>query len=125
DRHGPLHSRAVYGRNDALLGCYLYYGRPRGVGYVLQLLTRPDALDPVLDSLLEDAYRRGCVAVRGRVQARHLDALLRRQCVLFRRSSSTAHSADAELMAAIRAGDALTIGLAGEAWSRLIGDTFN
>jgi len=62
--------------------------------------------------------------VRGRSQARQLDALQRRHCLFFHRSATVVHSHDAELVAAIRGGEALVTGLSGDAWTRLIGDTF-
>jgi len=53
-----------------------------------------------------------------------LDALQRRHCLFFHRSATVVHSHDAELVAAIRGGEALVTGLSGDAWTRLIGDTF-
>jgi hypothetical protein len=124
ERHGPMIARAVLGKDDRPLGCYVYYGRRGGVAFVLQMFSRPETVEPVLDNLLAHAAAQGCVAVRGRTQARLLDALQRRDCVFFRHNATVAHSANAELMAAIRAGDALITGLAGDGWTRLVGDTF-
>ncbi len=53
-----------------------------------------------------------------------MNALLRHGSMFFHRSSTIVHSADAELLHAIDSGDALVTGLAGEAWTRLIGDRF-
>jgi hypothetical protein len=64
------------------------------------------------------------VAVRGRSQPHLLDALLRRRCVMLHRASTMVLTSDPELLQAVRAGDALLTGLAGESWSRLIGGTF-
>jgi len=124
NRHGPMVRRVVHGKDGRALGCYIYYGRRGGVAWVLQLLARPDAIGPVLDQLLVNALARGCVGVRGRSQARLLDALQRRHCLFFHRSATVVHSHDAELVAAVRAGEALVTGLTGDAWTRLIGDTF-
>jgi hypothetical protein len=124
NRHGPMVRRIVHGKDGRALGCYIYYGRRGGVAWVLQLLARPDTIGPVLDNLLANALERGCVGVRGRSQARLLDALQRRHCLFFHRSATVVHSHDAELVAAIRAGEALVTGLAGDAWTRLVGDTF-
>jgi hypothetical protein len=124
NRHGPMVRRIVRGKDGGLLGCYIYYGRRGGVAWVLQLLARPDAIGPVLDNLLASALARGCVGVRGRSQARLLDALQRRQCMFFHRSATVVHSHDADLIAAVRGGEALVTGLAGDAWTRVIGDTF-
>ena len=124
NRHGPMVRRIVRGKDGRALGCYIYYGRRGGVAWVLQFLARPDAIGPALDHLFADAFARGCVAVRGRSQARLLDALQRRHCLFFHRSATVVHSHDAELVAAIRSGEALVTGLSGDAWTRLIGDTF-
>jgi hypothetical protein len=124
NRHGPITRRIVRGKDGRPLGCYIYYGRRGGVAWVLQLLARPDAIEPVLDNLLAGAFALGCVAVRGRTQARLLDPLQRRHCVFLHRSATVVHSHDAELVAAIRGGEALVTGLTADAWTRLIGDTF-
>ncbi|HML14235.1 MAG TPA: hypothetical protein VK456_13080 [Xanthobacteraceae bacterium] len=124
NRHGPMIRRIVRGKDGRPLGCYVYYARRGGVAWVLQLLARPDAIAPVLDNLFASTFALGCVAVRGRSQARLLDALQRRHCLFFHRSATVVHSHDAELVAAIRGGDALVTGLTGDAWTRLIGDTF-
>lgn len=123
-RHGTLYRRIVYGRNKAPVGCYLYYCRPGGIGFALQILSLPDSVDAVLSSLLAHAQALGAVALRGRTQPNLLDSLLRHDCLLFQRSSTTVYSKDADLIAAIRSGDAFIVGLAGEAWTRLIGENF-
>ena len=123
-QRGPVCRRMVYGKNHAPIGCYVYYGRPHGIAWVLQILARPECIDAVLDSLLTNAFRNGSVAVRGRTHPRLMNALLRHGSMFFHRSSTIVHSADAELLHAIHSGDALVTGLAGEAWTRLIGDRF-
>jgi hypothetical protein len=124
ERHGPAVRRIVRDKAGAPLGCYIYYGRRGGIARVLQVLARPDAVEPVLDTLLADALARGCVAVRGRTRARLLDALQRRQCLFFQHNATVVHSGNADLVAAIRGGDGLVTGLSGDAWTRLIGDAF-
>jgi hypothetical protein len=121
---GTLHRRAVHDRKGRPVGCYVYHGRPNQIAWTLLVLARPDAVGPVLDSLLVHAAANGAVAVKGRTQLRLLDPLLKRNAFFFRRHSAVAHSRDRELLAAIRAGDALTSGLAAESWTRLIGDSF-
>jgi hypothetical protein len=123
-RHGTFHRRMVYGRNKAPVGCYLYYGQPRRIAWVLQILALPEAVDAVVVSLLNHAERQGSVAVRGRTQPHLLEPLLRNRCVFFQRSSTTVYSSNADLLSAIRTGDAFIIGLAGEGWTRLIGEKF-
>ena len=124
NHHGQLFRRMVYGRKDAPVGCYLSYGRPGHIAWVLQVLALPEAVEAVFVSLLAHAERQGCVAVRGRTQPQLLDTLLRHRCALFQRSATTVYSANADLLGAIGSGDAFIIGLAGEGWTRLIGETF-
>jgi len=124
ERHGPMVRRIVRDRNGGLLGCYVYYGRRGGVAWVLQVLAPPDGIEPVLDNLFANAFRLGCVGIRGRTRARLLDGLQRRHCLFGTHTSTVVHCANAELMAAIRAGDGLVTGLSGDGWTRLIGDTF-
>lgn len=123
-RHGELFRRMVYGRGGKPVGCYLYYGRPRQIAFVLQILALPEATEAVVASLLGHAAQQGCVAVRGRTQPHLLDALLHHRCLFFQRSSTTVYTGNAELLGAIRSGDAFIIGLAGESWTRLIGEKF-
>lgn len=125
-RHGTLVCCAVYGKAASPLGCYLYYGRPHGVAYVLQVMASPDAAGIVLDSLLEHAYQDRCVAVRGRAHSRYIDELFSRDCIFFNRGSVVVHSRNADVIEAARSGDALMTGLAGEAWTRIAGgDVFS
>jgi hypothetical protein len=123
-RRGPICRRMVYGKNNVPIGCYVYYGRPHGVAWVLQILAQPECTEAVLDSLLTHAFRNGSVAVRGRTHPRLMNPLMRRGSMFFHRSSTVVHSADDELLRAVHSGDALVTGLAGEGWTRLIGDSF-
>ena len=119
-----LIGRVVYGKNRTPLGCYLYYGRPGGVAWVLQIFSGRENSDTVVKGLLADVNDSGCAAVRGRVQPDLLDALPQNGCIFKHVGSLTMHSRNAELLAAIRAGDALVTGLAGESWTRLIRGIF-
>ncbi|MFV2091896.1 MAG: hypothetical protein ACC634_02315, partial [Hyphomicrobiales bacterium] len=66
ERHGEIVKRMVYARSGAPLGFYIYYKRPRDIGWVLQIMARADAAQGVVDSLLDHAWRHGCVALRRR-----------------------------------------------------------
>ena len=116
---GDLIGRIVCGKNRAPLGCYLYYGRPGGIALVLQIFSGRGDADTVIKGLLADVNDLGCVVVRGRSQPDLHDALLQNGCIFKRAPSVTMHSRNAGLLAAIRAGDALVTGLAGESWARL------
>jgi hypothetical protein len=123
-RHGKLFRRTVYGKGDRLLGCYVYYVRPGGIAWVLQVFAHPDSRDAVVDSLLAHASAQGAIAVRGRAQPEMSDAFLRHHSVFLHRSSTVIHSRSPEVMNTIRLGDALLVGLTGEAWTQLIGGIF-
>ncbi|MBX6424391.1 MAG: hypothetical protein IRZ09_00470 [Variibacter sp.] len=124
EQHGPAVRRIVRGRGGRLLGCYIYFGRPRDIAWVLQILARPGAAGPVIDDLFAHAAQQGSVAVRGRAQPDLLDALLRRKCLMLHRASTVVHARDPDLLQAVRSGEALLNGLAGESWTRLIGGSF-
>ena len=124
DRHGELFRRMVYGKNREPIGCYLYYARPHGVAWVLQMLARPKAADAVVESLFAHAAGQRSVAIRGRAQPEFLDGLMRRSCAFFHRSSMVVAARRNELVETVRGGHALISGLAGEGWTQLIGGTF-
>jgi hypothetical protein len=124
ERFGPIHRRIVYGRNGAPVGCYLYHAQSGGVGRVLQLLARPEAVGIALDSLLHHAAELGCVGVRGRTEFDTLDPLIVRGCVLFHVSAMMVHARDKSLLAEVRNARSMLTGLAGESWTRLIGGKF-
>ena len=124
ERFGPIHRRVVYDRNGAPVGCYLYHGQSGGIGRVLQLLARPEAMGIALDSLLSHASELGCVGVRGRTEFDTLDPLIVRGCVLFHVSAMMVHARDKSLLAEVRNARSMLTGLAGESWTRLIGGKF-
>ena len=121
ERFGALACKLVRDRRGRPVGCFLYCGRPNGIAFVLQVLAEPGQAGGVLDALLADAAALGCVAVRGRTQPELMAALQARNCVFVTRSFLTYHAKDGEILAAVRSGDALLTGLAGESWSRFIG----
>lgn len=123
EKFGHLKCRLVRKGNRAV-GGFLYYSRPGGFAFVLQILADPQHQAAVVASLLARAASDGCVAIRGRAQPELLDALIRQQAVLFNRSSTVVHSRHPELIESLRVGNALITGLAAEAWTRLIGGQF-
>jgi hypothetical protein len=124
DRYGPLVRRVVHNDRGEPIGVYLYCVRKNAVAFVLQILAARNAAAAVVDDLIADAHRRGAVAVRGRVQPELADLLLRRRAVFVHAASLVVRSKRGELLGAVRAGEALITGLAGESWSLLIGGPF-
>lgn len=123
-RYGQAFRRVVHARSGEPVGCYVYYGRKRGIARVLNILARPDAMAIVVDDLLAHAAARGCTGVRGRAVPGLTDIVMRRKALFFCRSSLVMRAKDAAVSEAVRSGNALITGLAAEAWSRLIGDEF-
>lgn len=111
-------------KGNRTVGGYLYYGRPGGIGFVLQTVALPKHEFAVISSMLSRAASGGCTAVRGRAQPEFLDALMRHHALMFHRSSMVVHAKDTGLLTTLRAGDGLITGLAGETWIRLIGGAF-
>ncbi len=123
-RHGEMRCHVVLGRNGKLLGCHIYFGRPGGVAWVLQVLSRPKSSSEVVSSLLDHARNSGCVAIRGRTQPDTVTPLMRQGAFFFCNSAAVIHTRDKALREAVEQGNALITGLAGESWVRLIGDRF-
>ena len=124
ERHGAMVRRLVYGPQGKPIGGYIYYGRPGGVAWVLQILAESGRTEPILDSLLAHALNMGAVAVRGRTHPMLMESLLSRGCVFAHRSATMVHARDSAILEAARSNNALITGLAGENWSRLIGGVF-
>lgn len=121
---GPLTQNVVTTPTGAPIGAFLYHGRPGGVAQVLQVFTPPKHAGAVLDRLFAQASAAGMVAVAGRGQPHLLDALLGRKAFLTHRASTVIHARDPDVAAAFAQNRAFLNGLAGESWSRLIGDNF-
>jgi len=92
---------------------------------VLQVLARPNNVGDVLDCLLCQADAAGLAGLRGRCSPPLMNALLTRDCIFLHRASTVIHTKDGELARVVDAGEALITGLAGESWTRLVGDEFN
>jgi hypothetical protein len=123
-RYGSVHRTIVRDRKGGLVGCYIYHGDRGRIGRVLQLLARPNAVGDIVDCFFAEAHRVGLAGLRGRSAPLLMNALLTRNCIYLHRASTVFHTADRELAAAIDGGDALITGLAGEGWTRLVGDEF-
>jgi hypothetical protein len=120
-RLGRLRARSVFD-GGRLIGWYLYYLRAGGVSEVVQLAARQDSFDRVLQRLLADAWRLGAAAVHGRLDPRFAHELSQRHCWLRMEGPwILVHSRNADMLAAIRQGDAFLSRLEGEWWMRLLG----
>ncbi len=123
DRYGDRFCRIVADARGATIGAYICYARPGGIARVLNVLARPGSELAVVACLIRQAKADGLAGIRGRSDPRLLDALVRHDAILVHRASLIVHSRDAQLLHAAQRGDALLMGIAGETWSRLIGDS--
>lgn len=122
--HGERIQHIVRTRSGKPVGLYLYYGNPGGIGRVVQIMAAPGHEAIVIDCLVRNAYDRGLVAVRGRTQPELLQAMIGKKCAFLHTSSTVVHARDPAILAALTHGQPFLNGLAGEGWTRLIGDRF-
>lgn len=115
---GTLQKVLVRDARREPLGWYLYYGKPGGVGTVVQLGAKHGCAEVVLDHLFFHARKRGMVAVSGQVDPAFFHLYSRRDCVFHHDGGSwiLVHSRVPELRHAIDRGDAFLTRLEGEWW---------
>jgi hypothetical protein len=93
-----------------------------GVSEVIRVAAREGSFGLVLEWLLADAWRHGAVAVRERLDPRHVQELSDRHCWLRREGPWTlVHSNNAEVAAALQESGAFLSRLEGEWWLRFLG----
>ncbi len=112
-------------RSGKLAAAYVYFGRPGGIGWLLQALCDPAVAGELVDDLFAHADAAGCAGIRGGAHPWLTPELLVRRTAFHGRSFYIAHAKDKSLLQPIQSGQALISGLAGENWMRLIGDRFD
>ncbi len=117
--------RIAEARNGQLVGCYAYYGRPGGIAWLLQALCSPAVAGDLVEDLFAHADAGGCVAIRGAGHPWLTPELISRKTLFYGRAFFVAHAKDKALLEPVRSGRGLISGLAGENWTRLIGDEFD
>lgn len=122
--YGERVQHAVRARSGKVIGLYLYYGDPGGIGRTVQIVAEPGQESIVIDCLMRNAHARGLVAIRGCTQPALLQAMIGKKCAFLHSSSTIVHSRNPALLEAMTAGRVFLNGLAGEGWTRLIGDRF-
>jgi len=80
-----LHTVLIRNPEMSVIGWYLYSLARGGVADVLQIASKPCAIDLVLDHLFYGAWRQGATAVTGRIEPRFLQALSDKYCLFHRR----------------------------------------
>jgi hypothetical protein len=124
-KRGPLNHRLVMDASGRVIGAYLYQAKPGGIAWIMQLLARQAEAPAVIDAMLAHLEEAGYAAAKGRTQARLVEPLLRRRALMFRRHSAIVHAREASLVEAVHEGRAITSGLAGETWTRLVADRYS
>lgn len=103
-------------RNDhEIVGWYIYYVKPGGVGEVVQIGASPRSLKHVLDHIFYDAWSRGVIALHGVIQNRMMPEFSDKNCLFTCHGGWTvAHSRRAELLDLLDHGGAFLSRLDGE-----------
>lgn len=122
--YGDRFQRAVQNRAGKVVGLYLFYGRKGGIGRTIQIVSEAGHESVVIDCLFRDAFEQGLVAVRGATQPNLLQAMIGKKCAFVPSSSTIVHTRDQSLLEAMNSGRAFINGLAGEGWTRFLGDRF-
>lgn len=122
--YGPMTLASVSARTGTPVGAFVYHLKPGGIGRVLQVLARPGQQGSVLDAMIDHAAQAGAAALRGRTQPMLMDAMLGRRISFTHLASTVIRARDPEVLRAFQEGKGFFNGLAGEHWSRLIGDRF-
>jgi len=118
-RQGPLRLRQV---TDArgLAGWFLYRAKRGGIGEVVQLAARRDAVSDVADHLFLDAWREGCVAVSGQLQPELYRPLSQKRCFFDNAGFWLLYgTGDETVRDALQSGDVFLTRLECEGWMRL------
>lgn len=114
---GELVGGLVRQSDGAVAGWFLHYVEPGSTSQVLHLAGRPSERALVLAHLLEDARRRGAIAVAGRLEPAWLPELAAQGCTLRDDGPWVLYAARRpELADAIERGDAFLSRLDGEWW---------
>jgi hypothetical protein len=112
--HGSLRKILLRNRENKIIGWYLYYLRPGGVGEVVQVGASHSSVDAVLDHLFYDAWTHGAIALHGRLDPHLSQEPLRKYCFYFLGNRLLVHSRDPELARHIQTGSAFLTRLDGE-----------
>jgi hypothetical protein len=112
---GPLVGRLVRNQ-DRVLGWYVTYMPPGGVGQVMQIGAAGRDLGAVIDHLFHHAWRSGTSALEGRLEPTLFEPFSGRRCLLRYGSRVLAHSREPELLEAVTRGQAFLTRMDGEWW---------
>ena len=112
---GDFKTALVRDYSRKVIGWFMYYLKPGGVGTVFQFVARRGAINEILDSLFNHAWRSGASSITGRLYPRYMQELSDRRCYFHRDGAWVlVHSNNDELLDVIQRGDAFLTGLEGE-----------
>lgn len=122
-RLGAFTIRAVVDRAGAVIGSFVYYAAPGRCAHVLNVLSLPGQEQAVLGAMFRHLDETGHVEARGRAQFALMAGLSLQRWLVFRhRAFTVVLTRVPEVNDAVARGDVYVGGLAGEDWSRLLGD---
>jgi hypothetical protein len=117
DRKAYGEVRRILVRNEEkkIIGWFIYYAVPGGVGEVLQIGADSPSIGKVLDHLFYDAWSIGLVGIHGRMEPQFMQELTQKSCFFLRHGSWTlVHSNKPELVGLFQSGTAYFSRLDGE-----------
>ena len=101
---------------NRVLGWYVTYSKPGGVGQVMQIAAADTDMAAVIDHLFHQARRSGMTALEGRLEGALYEPLMGRRCLLRYGSRVVAHSREPELLRVVALGGAFLTRMDGEWW---------
>jgi hypothetical protein len=112
---GQLRKAVVRDNSQGIVGWYIYYVKPGGVGEVVQIGGDARFTKDVLDHLFHDAWNDGMIAVHGVANNRQMADLSDKNCIFTCRGGWTiAHSHNPQILELLNRGDAFLSHLDGE-----------
>ncbi len=118
--NGVLRMMTVHSPDGLRCGSFVYYVKPRGPAYVLQIgCRRRDQFPEILRTLFQDAWEQGAYAVKGQAIPQFLARLSEQYC-MFRQLDScvVGYSGDPDIMNSFLLGETALSRLDGECWLR-------
>ena len=108
--------RRLVRRDDGVLGWYVYFLKPGGISRVLQIIGNEVDIGAVIDHLFHDARTGGAAALEGRLEARLIEPLATRGCILRYAGAAGVHSQSEEIREALFSSRSIFTRMESEYW---------
>ena len=108
--------RCLVRNEDRVLGWYVTYVKPGGVGEVMQIAAAARDMPAVIDQLFHRARQTGTAALEGRLEPNLHEPLSGRGCLLRYGARVVAHSNDSELVTQLARSHSFITRMDGEWW---------